>query len=184
MTLVYLDTCVWLSAANTRDSNHTKAKQLMAKIQSGAYVAVVSRHVLLEVLDVLRDRMVMDPRVRPTSDRVVHRKIVETLYKNFTSKILGMRNVRLRDPSTPTFETLKESAQLVRNVWGNVSTSPRCPICKSSYRFIEYDGPHRDDMLHSILASKMGCDVLITFDQGFSLIKNAPEISPMSIQIL
>jgi predicted nucleic acid-binding protein len=184
MTLVYLDTSVWLSIANRKDINHAKANQVMKKVQSGAYVAIISRHVLSEIMDVLRDKLVVDSRVRTTADQAAHRRIAENLFKVFTSRILGMRNVRLRDPSDPTYEILKESTQLVKTIWGTLVTSASCPICKSAYQFIEYDGPHRDDMLHSVLASKMGCDVLITFDHGFSLIQKSPLLSHISIQIL
>jgi len=184
MTLVYLDTSFWLSATVTVDRNHQKALPILEKIRSGSYVALVSRHVLCEVLDVLKQRALASPGLRSAPDTTAHRSMVEGMYKEFISKVFGTPNVRMRDTSAPTVEILSDTAKVLKQVWGTIVIEPNCPVCRAPYSYLRYDCPGRDDALHVVIADKIGCDQLITFDRDFSLLAAIPQFSHLSIQVL
>lgn len=184
MTTVYLDTSIWLSFGFSKDKNHLKALDIIKKIRSGAYVALISRHVLSEVLDVLKDRAVTHPTVKTSQDPKIHRNLAEAWFKGFMTKILGLPNVRIRDPTTPLVQILKDRQQVLTQVWGNFSTSNKCPICHSAFNFLEYHCPARDDALHVIIADENHCDLLLAFDEDFAILGKLARFAHMPIQVV
>ncbi|HKM78262.1 MAG TPA: PIN domain-containing protein [Candidatus Bathyarchaeia archaeon] len=184
MTLVYLDTSVWLSITLSNDRNHNKALQVLAKVRSGGYVAIISRHVLSEVLDVLRKQALTKTTIKNSLDANAHRRLVERQYRQFTATILGMQNVIVKDTTVATVEVLKETLRLQREIWGTLGKTNACPICNSLYGFVSYDGPFKDDAMHLVLADKVGCDSLISFDRDFQMLKRSTRYSHIVIQVL
>jgi len=184
MTRVYLETSFWLSATVSADRNHSKTLPVLEKVKSGTCLGLLSRHVFSEVLDVLRNKAVIDPSVRSATDPNAHRRLVERMYAEFTRKVLAIPNVKIRDTPLPTVQILEEALEALKQVWGRTTTRPVCPICRTPYNYHGYDGPGRDDALHVIIADKIGCDQLITFDQGFHLFAGIPQLSHLSIQVL
>jgi predicted nucleic acid-binding protein len=177
LALVYLDTSVWLALATTYDVNHHKALRILRGIQSGPDVVMISRHMLCEVLDVLRRKAAT--YTTPGG----HRNYVETIYRQFTATVLGQRNVRFGDPSNSAADVLKETVQVLQQVWGKVIHAQNCPICNSRFVYHSYDGPGRDDTLHVAIANALGCVSFITFDQDFNLFKGVKSLSKLSIQV-
>jgi predicted nucleic acid-binding protein len=184
MTIVYLDTCVWLSALISRDRNHAKALQVLKQAESGHYTVLVSRHVLCETLDVLRQKAATAPQVRSAPTSGVHKTLVTGLYQAFVSGLLQKKNIRIRDTTDPAVAILDAAAKVLGQVWGGVTTEPSCPICRSAYQYMKYDGVDHDDVLHGLIADRIGCDSLITFDGGFNLLSGSPALSHLSIQVL
>ena len=169
----------------THDKNHQKALSVFEKIKSGSYVAIVSRHVLAEVLDVLRQKMLTDPAVRSAVDPTnTHRNMVQSLYKQFVTKVLESVNIRIKDTTDPTVAILEDRIRVLTQVCGEVTEQENCPICHSKYRYLEHDCPLRDDVLHAIIADRVGCDQVVTFDQDFDILRKIPKFAHLHIQVL
>lgn len=184
MTLVYLETSFLMSAMVTEDENHHKTLPVLEKIRSGAYVGIVSRHAFNEILDALRRKTPADPNVKSTADpRVLHR-LVEERYKEITGRIFASRNVRIQDIPVPIVAVLLETMKLLLPARGTIKELRHCPICHSRYYYLDYDGPDHDDVLHLIIADKVGCDQLITFDRDYNVLTGIPAYSHLAIKVL
>lgn len=185
MTVVYLDTSIWLSFGFTRDRNHGKALAVISQLRSRAIVIFVSRHIVSEVLDVLKERAKLHPSVRAASySPNVHRALVEKWFKQFTTTVLGVPNVRIRDTTTSMVKILTDQQKIMLDAWGTISTWIQCPICHSAFNFVQYDCPGKNDVLHSIIADEIQCDILLSFDKDFAIMGRLPRFAHMPIQVV
>jgi len=177
--IVYLDTCVWLSIFFSKDPNHQKGVEILGKIKEGQYVALVTHHVLNEILDVLKTRIAMIAKNSYALQMMIKEK-----YKEFTTRFLQLPNVRIKNPYADAHKVLRPSFSLLYKYLGELRLLEQCPGCGSSFTFKECDTIYRDDALHVILAWHLNCDAFITFDKDFEQIKDDDSLKPMEIEVL
>ena len=184
MVFAYLDTCVWLSALISQDSKHSTALSVFERARRGIYTILVTHHVLSEIFDVLKNKLVTHSTVRANPSAQTLEALVKRKYRNFSNNLLQLANTRIKNPNVSTHRVLRPGFSLLYKYFGDVVQQTTCPICGGHYSFIDCDTIFEPDALHALLAWNLNCDLFITFDKDFEQLKNESSLSPMTIQIL
>lgn len=184
MVFAYLDTCVWLSALISDDPKHSTAISVFNEAKKGNYTILVSHHVLCEIFDVLKDKLVTHQKVRDSPSRETLEQLVKEKYKEFSFRLLSLTNVRIRNPNASTHQVLRPTFSLLYNYLGSVVQNNRCPICGAFYSYIGCDTVYESDVMHALLAWNLNCDIFITFDTDFRPLISEDSLSPMRIKVL
>jgi predicted nucleic acid-binding protein len=174
---VYADTSVWLSLFFKKDVHHLDALKAFDSVAKEDII--VTTHILCEVLDVLRDKIILQRRL---SDPVAIRKETDSYFREFLSSLRD-RNVSIIDPELPSSIHFQEVLQIASQIEAPIVCRDKCPICKRPYLFLKTAGPKRDDVHHAVLAYRLGCQLFLTFDHGFYYIPRELFIS-MEFRIL
>jgi predicted nucleic acid-binding protein len=183
MVLAYLDTCVWLSALYKRHPKHNIALSIFNEARKGNYTIFVTHHVLSEVFDVLKKKMVTSQKVRSTLSASTLEKLVKAKYAEFGKTILALTSVRFRNPYASTNQVFYPSFVLLNKYFGKIKQENKCPICDNTYKYIECDTIYEGDALHVLLAFSLNCDVFITFDDDFTQLVGESSLAPMAIKV-
>lgn len=178
MVLAYFDTCVWLSEFFTNNSNHAKAVAIFEKVKNGLYTVIVTHHTLNEILDVLKAQTIVALR-----DELKAENQTKAMYSRFSQTLLSMPNVIIKNPNIATNGVFRPTFSLLYRYMRGMSSASDCPICHSSFNFVESDTIFRDDALHAMLAWASNCDVFVTFDKDFKQLVNESIIAPMKIDV-
>jgi predicted nucleic acid-binding protein len=179
MALAYLDTCVWLSAFHTKDWNHTKAVEALEKVKNGDYIAIITHHVLNEILDVMKTEAVVSTKNESKAEALARQ-----MYGIFSQTLLRLPNVLIKNPHVSAQNVFRPSFSLLFKHLRGMSQSSNCPICRSNFPFVEPDTIFRDDAVHAMLAWLLNCDVFVTFDKDFLKLSNEPLLHPMKIEVV
>jgi hypothetical protein len=166
------------------DPKHDVAVSVLDNARQSRYTILVTHHVLSEILDVLKNKLVTHQRVRIHPSTQTLEGLVKGKFKEFSVRLLGLTNVRIKNPHVSTHEVLRPSFSLLYKYFGMIKQDSECPICGSQYDFIKCDTVYEDDALHALLAWNLNCDLFITFDKDFLQLKNEGSLSPMTIQVL
>lgn len=179
MVFAYFDTCIWLSAFRTKDVNHNKAVDLFQQVKSSRYVVVVTHHVLNEILDVLKNEAVIY-----TKDEVRAEQLTRTMYRELSQTLLSLPNVLIKNPNIQTHNIFRPSFSLLYKYLKGIYRSSNCPICHTSFDYVEPDTIFKDDALHAMLAWALNCDVFLTFDKDFQKLAGDSILQPMKVVVL
>lgn len=184
MVFAYFDTCIWLSALIRRDSKHRTAVSLFEQVKNGKYTLLVGHHVLSEILETMKEKLVTHHEVRTNPVIQTLEGITKEKYTEFASTLLALTNVKLKDPNTLASQVLNPSFALLFKHFGSIIQETECPICGTAYTFLGVDGICESDALHVLLAWHLNCDFFFTFDKDFLEIAQDSTISPMKIVVL
>jgi predicted nucleic acid-binding protein len=184
MVFVYLDTCVWISRLISTDQKHNVARSLFEDARREKSIILVSHHVLSEIFDVLKSKLVTTPRVRANPKAQELENIVKRKYRTFSVSLLRLPNVRIKNPNNPSGKIFRNCFSLLFRYLGNVKQKNYCPICKRAYDFIECDSVYEKDVLHALIAWNLNCDRFVTFDKDFKQLENEGSLAPMKIEVL
>ena len=184
MVFAYFDTCVWLSALISKDSKHATALSVFDEAKDGNYTILVSHHVLCEILDVLKDKLVTHQKVRVSPSRETLEQLVKEKYQEFSAMLLSLTNVRIKNPNASTHQILRPCFSLLYKYFGSVVQDNKCPVCGASYNFIDCDTVYEKDILHALLAWNLNCDIFVTFDNDFRPLASEESLTPMTIRVL
>jgi len=184
MVFAYLDTCVWLSALISGDSNHQTALSVFNDAKQGKYTILVTHHVLCEVLDVLKEKLVTHHKVRTKPSTQVLEELVKEKFGEFSARLLRSINVRIKNPYASAHQISYPTFSLLWKYFGTIAHDNTCPICRNPYNFIKCDTVCESDLLHALLAWNLNCDLFITFDNDFRQLQNESSLLPMIIQVL
>lgn len=179
MIFAYLDTCIWLSAFFKRDVNHKKAIEIFRKARNDQYVILITHHVMNEILDVLKTKVAVKTRNEAAAEKLVRKK-----YTEFSTSLLKLRNVRIKNPNASTHQVFRSSFSLLFKYLKGIAQSNTCPICRNPFNYVESDTIFRDDALHVLIAWHLNCDKFLTFDQDFERLENENSLLPMQIEVL
>jgi predicted nucleic acid-binding protein len=178
MVLAYFDTCVWLSEFYTYNLNHAKAVAIFEKVKNGLYTVIVTHHVLNEILDVLKKEAIV-----ALKDELKAESQTKVMYSRFSQILLSMPNVVIKNPNITTDSVFRPSFLLLYKYIRGMSSASNCPICHSSFNFVESDTIDKNDALHAMLAWASNCDLFVTFDKDFQQLVNESLITPMKIDV-
>jgi predicted nucleic acid-binding protein len=184
MVFVYLDTCVWLSALIRAHPKHNIAWSLFEEARRGDSIILVSHHVLSEIVDVLKRKLVIKQSVRDNPSIQELEKLVKSKYRTFSLTLLQLPNVRIKNPNTTTHKIFRNCFSLLFRYFGDINQENKCPICGNTYDFIECDSVYEKDVLHALLAWNLNSDRFVTFDKDFEQLKNEASLTPMSIEVM
>lgn len=184
MVFAYLDTCVWLSAFIEKDPKHSTAIAVLDGARNGKYTILVSHHVLCEILDALKDKLVTHQKVRNNPSTETLEQFVKEKYRELSVTLLSLTNVRIKNPNVASHQVFRSSFSLLYNYFGGIKQDNKCPICKNFYNFIDCDTVYEKDVIHALLAWNLNCDTFITFDNDFRQLVGEETLSPMTIDVL
>jgi predicted nucleic acid-binding protein len=179
MVFAYFDTCVWISAFFSKNSNHAKAVEIFEKVKNGDYIVIVTHHILNETLDVLKREAIIS-----TKDEAKAEVLTKNEYQKFSKVLLRLPNVIIKNPNVSTQHVFRPSFSLLFKYVKGMSSSGSCPICHGAFNFVESDTIYEGDALHAMLAWALNCDVFVTFDKDFMKLVKEPLLSPMKIDVL
>lgn len=184
MVFAYFDSCIWLSALIRKDSKHHIAVSLFEQVRKGNYIVMVSHFVLSEILVTMKEKLITHHDVRTNPVIEVLESLTKQKYSEFSSTLLKLPNVTLKDPNAMSYQILKPSFDLLFQYFGTIIQENECPICRDPYNFLGVDGIRESDALHALLALHLNCDFFFTFDKDFLPLVNDSTISPMKIKVL
>lgn len=179
MVFAYFDTCIWLSAFFSKDTNHKKAVELFQQVEKGQYALLVTHHVLVEIFDVLKKQAAV-----ATKNQQGTEKLTRQMYRKLSKTLLKLKNVRIKNPHVQTHDVFRPSFSLLYKYLGRIAVTNKCPICSSTFNFVSLDTIFEGDALHVLLAWNLNCDIFITFDKDFKQLEKEPSLSPMKIEVL
>ena len=184
MTLVYLDTSVWIARFWTHDRHHQKTIPIFRSIRNGTYTVLITHHILNEIAEVIKKKTILNLKRLNNSSDNDYKNIYQTKLTTLLNIILRLPNVRIQNPNVSTDKILQPSFNVMQRNAVQISIDNNCPICRNAYNFWDYDAPDERDILHGLLAVELGCDLLITFDSDYRCLQNEPEFSTLAISIL
>lgn len=154
---------------------YTKAKKIFEKIENNVYSVVLSRLVFMELKSALRldssrnkyiNGMETDKKIENIDENT------NTRYSDIVKEITSLNNVSVgSDRIINQFEFLKTSASLLQDVKGTFK--------KDKYKFAGVN-----DIFHILIAKKLGCNKLLTFDQGFEEMNGHKLVNPLEIKVI
>jgi predicted nucleic acid-binding protein len=154
------------------------------RVRTGDYSLLVSRNVLLEIIKVLIDGAMKQPEIRQGPSAAKIAKFVKSSFESVANRLLSIPNLRIFDPDVSIERFLQHAYDLGLEVFGSAHSDKTCPVCKGRYDYFEYDGPQQMDFFHALLARDMGCEMFLTFDRGFQLLKGDQRFKPLRIEVL
>jgi predicted nucleic acid-binding protein len=193
--LVYWDTSIWLVYFNPRkDTEDTRipvARQLMEKIQNGTHIVVVPDLVKMEIIGVLRQRVIESQEYRGNDDKV--KKEIEKEANKEVEEALGFirdlsyaNKALLINSNISTSELHGKALDILHNfVFGEIEPMrkkckcPTCGVVKSPVKYnLRY--PAHYDLQHAIIATtplpkNYTIKKIITFDRAFSQLRELKE---------
>jgi len=184
LTLVYLDTNVWLSRFLTKDKNNPKTTPIFQKISNGSYTVLLSHHVLHEILEVIRKKVIINQKKIQDTSNITYCNSVNSEFSEIIRLILTLPNVRIQNPNVSTDRIFRVSLEMMSRHQGEIQIDSECPICKATYDYWDCDAPDERDMLHALLALNLDCDLLISFDSDFRKLQNEKYLSSLAISVL
>jgi len=184
---VYWDTSVWIAYFNpSEDATDTRvpiAQKLMENIQNGSHIVVVSDLVKMEIVTVLRQRIIESREYRGDNDKI--KDEIEAEAKEETKKAMEfIRNLSYTNKAllfnlgTPTSELHGKTLDILQNfIFGEIKPMRKkckCPNCGEVKSPAKYNlkFPAHYDIQHALIAStpltkKYSIKKIYAFDNGF-----------------
>jgi predicted nucleic acid-binding protein len=195
LSFVYWDTSIWIAYFNPRkDANDARvpiAQKLMENIQNGSQIVVVSDLVKMEIVTVIRQRIIESQEYQGDADKI--KDEIESVAKEETSKAMEF----IRDLSVahkailfnlgiPASDLHGKTLDILQNcVFGEIKSMRKkciCPNCgevKSPPKY-NINFPAHYDIQHALIAStpltkKISVKKIYAFDRGFRQLADLKE---------
>lgn len=177
---LYLDAnvLVYYSYSKQRNDFFRRAKALLQKIESGKFEGVISSLALMELIKSLRQLLIEHGGVRSVED-------IEKIILQQIRQLFSIRNIRIVEGRPPDFKPMPEVKDLFYCTVCNeaIAVLQECPgkpdVDRRTGRVVHM-GFHAPDVLHIVLAQKLQCDKLATFEWNFKEAQR--EITPLILQ--
>lgn len=163
---MYLDTQIFVYYSLTRYVPRFSqiAKSFLQKIEKGKYEGVVSMLAIMELIKVIRSVCVQEMGEYDS-------KIWKDRISRVITAILKMKNIKLVEGSPEERVGIALIKDLLHSeiVWEGYEIIDRHPgsVQKISRTKFRHKGLSCVDSLHLVLAKKVGCRRIATFDKGF-----------------
>jgi hypothetical protein len=132
----------------------------------------------------MKEKLVMHHDVRTNPIVQALESLTKQKYGEFSSTLLALTNVKLKDPNASAYQILNPSFALLFKYFGSLIQENECPVCRMPYNFLGVNGVCESDALHVLLAWHLNCDVFFTFDKDFLELVNDSTVAPMKIRVL
>ena len=189
--IAYLDSAVWVSyIMDSEDFHYNKAEHIMQKIRDGTYITLVSKLVVMEVIDVIRKRIVdkeaFSGDLTHEKTREIKRR-VDIKIKDFLNAVKDLENqgkIILVDLDATMRDILTHALKLLEQSFGRIITTSRCNACRRNmdekYR---YRGIGHYDIQHALIAKGSNASVLVSFDKSFRDLSTSTEFKTLKFFI-
>jgi len=177
---LYIDSMVliYYFYSKQRKDFSEKAKIFLQKIERAKFEGVISSLTLMEVIKSLRELLIKYGNIRKIAE-------IEEIIRQQISGLFAIGNIRFVEGRPPDFRPVPEAEELYF-----------CTVCNEALAILhectgkpDYDreedkivhkGLHAPDILHIVLAKKLQCDKLATFEWNFR--EAEKEIVPLILQ--
>ncbi len=198
LDIAYMDAGIWVAYGLGGDDKHyDKAKEIVEKVVRGELVAIVSLLSLLETMDVIRKRTVQqisnhtivsldqknDDERKKLIKKISERKY-STLYECILKAAQSGQMVLVDFKDTDVGDILIDSSRVIWEKFGNIPSFYNCSACRKPYRHYDYKGLGPIDVMHILLAKKVGCNYFYTTDHGFEHLLTDPNFASIQIKII
>ncbi len=173
---IYVDSNIWfayITNGKYERESEKAAKLIEAIINNPNQKIVVSRLVLVEVINVIRVKIAQKTafnKLQNEKNKVDIKKISEGLISKFIDII--SRSAEILQVNTSIDKILTEVITLKDKIKGDIKEVHKCKICKRHFEGYIYKGVDHWDLHHAILARESKVNSLITFDTGFAELNN------------
>jgi predicted nucleic acid-binding protein len=172
------------------DQHAKKAQKLIERIDHGNDMVLISRLVILEVLEVIRKRITerenyvgLSESVKQQIKRKVDAKTIQFIDK--VTKLAGQGKAQIVDPDTSIRQYFESALKVFQPYFGDISHLSYCFKCKRntppSYR---YRGFGHYDVEHATNARDCSAYEMFSFDKGVAQLQAIPEFSSVKITVL
>lgn len=188
---VYIDANVWFSYITK--GNYDRKYNITADIINNATnnkIAIISRLVILEVINTIRKRIAeREPFVGLLKNNEDVRNIIKSkidyCIKEFIDKITKWEStgkLLIVDSQTPISDVFNTTFLMLYGLFGEITDSRRCRICKNAHDSYSYKGIDHFDIQHALMAKESLTTEFVTFDVGYEQLR--PHFPEFSINIL
>jgi predicted nucleic acid-binding protein len=161
---IYVDSCVLVFHFITRFEPRysAKCKELLEKVESGKYEAMISLFALMELVKQIRELLVKQNVFDHGEWQESVKEAVEAIFRMKNVKIVegnpDERKAIATDSGLSHSAIAWDSFDIINKYQGSV---------KRRKNEFEHDGIHPVDAVHISLARKMGCSMIATLDRDF-----------------
>jgi len=177
---LYIDAnvLVYYFYSKQRKDFFKKAQNLLQKIENNKFEGIISSLTLMEVIKSLRELLVKYGNIRRSKE-------IEEIIRQQIHQLFTFRNIRFVEGRPPELIPMPESEKLYFCTVCNEALAilHRCTgktdVDRVTGEFV-HRGLSAPDILHVVLANKLQCDKLATFEWNFKEAKE--EIVPLILQ--
>lgn len=177
---IYIDSNIWFAyLSNVKyELKSDKANDIIYRIVNKQNeVAVISRLVIIEVINIIRNRIVQRTKYAVTLEieksREI-REIIDNKIKRFIdiitrwSKSKKLEIYYTKSPIEGLFQEIMRIQQLLK---GQIERIHQCKVCRNRYKGYIYRGVDHWDILHILIAREAKVNYFETFDKGYNELK-------------
>jgi len=177
----YIDSNIWF-AYITQDKFGEESDQankiIDDIIRQKNSVAVISHLAILEVVNVIRNKVVQKTKHRGQLDLNLETELRQTaneLIKEFldkTTKWSIAEKLEIFEVTKPLVEVWKNTFLIQNAILGQIIEVHKCKICKGVFNGYTYKGVDHYDIQHALIAQEAKVNFLATFDKGYNELRD------------
>ena len=177
---IYIDTnvLVYYFYTKQRGDFSAIAKSFLQRVEKAKFEGVISSLTLMELIKSLRELLVKYGHIKDS-------KTIEEIISKIVSQLYAVNNIHFVEGRPPDFEPATEVEKLYYYVMSHESLK-LLQLCKgrisaeSDSGEPKHEGLHPLDVLHVVLAKRLNCDKIATFERNFR--ESASEVVPLILQ--
>jgi hypothetical protein len=169
------------------DITNSQVYSQIDRLNSGKDVAAVSYLVLLEVIEVIRNKVIQREHFNGVDqieiDRIKEKanlKVKEFI--DYITQLSTEGKVQILNSKVPFEEHLERSIKELRSIDFRIYNYHKCKICKQPIDPVyAFKGLGQTDIQHAIIAKNIQCDEIVSADQWFNTLKGKKEFADIKI---
>ncbi|NQT09088.1 type II toxin-antitoxin system VapC family toxin [Candidatus Bathyarchaeota archaeon] len=193
--LAYLDANIliaYILGPTKERRNYPFAQRVFTDIGNGVYSALISNLVLVEILNALRRIKGREYRhlssLPSDNDCLQYIKTEsDSIFQNLVTTLMQVgKQIQFTDCDKINARTVFDMGlNILNRTTGKIAFRYNvCGNCRTRNNYSNFSGLGPIDISHIFLAKELGCDQLITLDQGFEEVQNNPDVTPLNIVVL
>lgn len=188
MAQIYFDTSVFIRYfIGDPDIVNSQVDTQIERFNSGRDVAVVSYLVLLEVVEVIRKRVIQreqfngdGPQEKERIREKVNKKVKE--FMNYITQLSDAGKMLILNSKSLLEEHLGRSLKELMAIDYRIYNYDECGICRRPInREYAFKGLGQVDIQHAIIAKSTQCDEIVSADRWFNTLSGRKEFSDIKI---
>jgi predicted nucleic acid-binding protein len=178
---IYIDSNVWFSylTEGQFDREAEKASKIINSIiESSNKIAVINRLIILEVINVIRVRIVQRTQWNGNLSQDFEEQL-RLKATNFIRKFIDIITKWAKSDKLEIFDSkmivsdlLNKTVIIQDKLKGKFMEYDKCKICHRFHNMYNYKGCDHWDIQHAFIASEAKVNSLVTFDKGYEELKD------------
>jgi len=189
-SVAYTDANIWVTYLLEEEPKIRQVEEVIESIENGQRKVVLSSLVVLEVLDVIRKRII-EKENAAAGEREYNRAMSEiqrnmTKFVKVTTALSQQGKIIFSDSSRSVAEMLTETLKISNQMVPSAVPWKYCKICNKPLmpHRTRHGGVGHYDIQHSLTAVECNCDELISTDQWLDKLRGTPDFESLTFVIL